>query len=131
MRITIGLALASALVPLSAASAGLDGSKPLLCAITEAVECAFDGTCTRGTADSVNVPQFVRVDVKAKRLSEHEGERSTAIRSVERVEGRLVLQGVEAERAWSVSISEETGKMSVTASGHDVGFVVFGACTEL
>jgi hypothetical protein len=30
---------------------------------------------------------------------------------------------------WSLAIAEDTGKMVLTASGDDVGFVVFGACT--
>ena len=29
---------------------------------------------------------------------------------------------------WSMAISEETGKMVLTESGDQVGFVVFGAC---
>jgi hypothetical protein len=129
-RMAFGLALVSAMLPFSLAGAGLDGSKPLLCAVTEAIECGFDGTCTRGTAESINLPQFVRVDVKAKQLKEHGGERATAIGTIKLSEGRLVLQGLDSERPWTLSISEETGKMSATATGQEVGFVIFGVCTE-
>ncbi len=130
-RMAFALVLGLCLIPLSVAAGGIDGSKPLLCAVTEAVECGFDGTCQRGTAESINVPQFIEVDLAKSELREHEGSRTTKIRDHQRAEGRLVLQGVEQDRAWSVFISEETGKMSVTATGSEAGFVVFGACTEL
>ena len=64
-------------------------------------------------------------------LRDHDGSRSTKIRSHQHAEGRLVLQGLEQERAWSILISEETGKMSVTSTGSEAGFVIFGACTQL
>jgi hypothetical protein len=130
-RVAFAWALGLCLFPLSAAAGGIDGSKPLLCAVTEAVECGFDGTCERGTADSINVPQFIEVDLAKEELRDHEGSRATKIRDHQRAEGRLVLQGIEQDRAWSIFISEKTGKMSVTATGREAGFVVFGACTEL
>ena len=54
--------------------------------------------------------------------------RTTKIERTEHVNGRLVLQGGEDGKAWSISIHEETGKAVLTASGDDVGFVGFGAC---
>jgi hypothetical protein len=51
-------------------------------------------------------------------------------------EGELIFQGAEdgvqgvrGGTGWSIAISEETGKMVVTESGGQAGFVVFGACT--
>jgi hypothetical protein len=41
----------------------------------------------------------------------------------------MILQGIEDGRGWSIIISEDTGKMTATASQDDVGFVIFGACT--
>jgi hypothetical protein len=47
----------------------------------------------------------------------------------------LILQGAEDGykevrdgTGWSMAISEETGKMVLTESGNQVGFVIFGAC---
>jgi len=48
-----------------------------------------------------------------------------------RFDGKLVFQGMGEELAWSMAISEQTGKMVITASGEEVGFVLFGACTPL
>ena len=47
------------------------------------------------------------------------------------MEGNIILQGVENGRGWSIVISEETGKMSATVAGDEIGFIVFGACTPL
>jgi hypothetical protein len=133
-RQAIGLALCLYLgmapsLPLAAAA--YDGSAPLLCAVIEVFDCQAGGDCQRGTAESVNLPQFVKVDFAAKTLStpEEGGSKSiTPITHVERVDGNMILQGVEGSRAWSMVIAKETGKISATVSDHQVGFVVFGAC---
>jgi hypothetical protein len=43
------------------------------------------------------------------------------------MDGKIFLQGIEL-RGWSIVISEQTGKMSLTASGDDEAFVLFGVC---
>jgi hypothetical protein len=133
-RQAIGLALCFCLgmapyPPLAAAA--YDESAPLLCAVIEVFDCQAGSDCQRGTAESVNLPQFVKVDFAEKTLSTPEpGERKsvTPITHVERVDGNIILQGVEGSRAWSMVIAKETGKISATVSDHQVGFVVFGAC---
>ncbi len=60
-----------------------------------------------------------------------EGGRQTAIKNIERINGKTILQGVQEGRGWTMIISEETGKMSASVSGDGFGFIVFGACTPL
>jgi hypothetical protein len=48
---------------------------------------------------------------------------------MEHSNGRLILQGTQTGKGWSMVITEATGKMTLTASGEEVGFIVFGACT--
>jgi len=62
--------------------------------------------------------------------------RSTHIERVERVDGKLILQGAEDGLegvrdglGWSMATSEDTGRFVLTGSGDQVGFVIFGACT--
>jgi hypothetical protein len=50
---------------------------------------------------------------------------------VERFDGKLILQGVQNGKAWSMIIKETTGKVSLSGSDDQVGFIVFGACTAL
>jgi hypothetical protein len=42
---------------------------------------------------------------------------------------KLTAKGVESGRAWSIVIAKETGKVSATVFDHQVGFVIFSACT--
>ena len=118
--------------PLPVAAGDFDGSKPLLCAVIDTFECGPGGECEWGNAESINMPQFLKINFKKKTISgtRESGEvRTTEIENMERVDGKLILQGVQNGRAWSMVITEATGKMAVTASDDQVGFVVFGACT--
>ena len=131
----VGLAVAGVgicVAPYAAAAAGkFDGSAPLLCAPTDVHECAADAECKRVTADSVNLPQFLKVDIKAGKVHSEAAARESPFKTVQHLDGTLLLQGSENERAWTMMISETTGKMSATISAAGEGFVVFGACTLL
>lgn len=109
-----------------------DGSKPLLCATVETIECGPHAECQYGTADSLGFPQFLHIDADKKTISadKPDGSRLNAtIASVSKLGDRLVLQGVENNLGWSVSISRVTGRMAVAIAGDQIVFSVFGACT--
>ena len=129
----LSLALLCIIVtPLSIMADDFDGSKPLLCAAIETFECGPGIECQQGTAQSINLPQFLKIEFKEKEISgtRESGEvLTTKIENMERSEGKLVLQGTENNKGWSMLINEVTGKMTITASDDQVGFVVFGACT--
>jgi hypothetical protein len=120
------------------ARSDFDGSRPLLCSITKINECTPGGDCKETTLESVGLPQFLKVDVQHKTVipaEPMEGRKATAIERVERIDGKLILQGAEdgVENVrdglgWTAAISEATGKLILTASGEDVAFVSFGAC---
>lgn len=131
--IVVGLALAG--LVLSAAAAGnYDGSKPLLCSTIVAVECGLDGECVRGSAELIDAPQFFRIDFDAKEV--HTSKRAeegkvSRFHSLQALDDRLVLQGIDNGLGWSMVISADDGKMDVSAAGDEVGFLLFGACTVL
>jgi hypothetical protein len=130
--ISLAICLCLGIAPYALAAASYDGSVPLLCAVIEVFDCQGGGECQRGTAESVNLPQFLKINVQDKTLTttgEGESKRSTPIKHLERTDDSLILQGVEGSRAWSMIIAKETGKTSATVSDDHVGFVVFGACT--
>jgi hypothetical protein len=122
-------------LPLPLIATGLDDSNPLLCATIDAIECdGRSSECQAGTAETVNLAQFVRIDLKGKKIEavRQGGKRlSSKIMNHKREDGKLILQGIEGGRGWSLVIGEETGKMSATIAGDQVGFVVFGNCTML
>ena len=123
----------------SAAAGNFDGSKELICSIIDVVECQPGGKCLEVTAEDIDIPHFFKINVKKKKISATRGDgskRSTDIENFEKIDGKIILQGAEDGIkdvrdgvGWSAAISEDTGRMVLTASGDDVGFVVFGACT--
>jgi hypothetical protein len=114
------------------ALAKFDGSVPLLCAPIEVIECEAGGKCYNGSAEDVNLPQFIKIDFKNKMLSaNNEPGRTAPFIHFERDHGRLILHGGQNGRGWTAIISEETGKLSATISEERLGFIVFGACTPL
>lgn len=139
MKISGSIIIFICMISVSAVAGDFDGSKPLLCAVMDIVECGPGGNCQKVMAEEVGIPQFIRINFKEKKISATQSsgsKRSTTIKNSEHVDGKLILQGaedgIEGVRdglGWSLAIAEESGKMVLTASGDEVGFVVFGACT--
>jgi hypothetical protein len=126
----IGFAIGIWMAPYQAAAAKYDGSVPLLCAPIQIIECEAAGDCYNSTAESVNIPQFLKIDFKKKMISAaEEAGRKVAIKLFEHNNGRMIMHGGQEGRGWTMVISEETGKMSATVSEDQVGFILFGACT--
>jgi len=112
-----------------AAAGKYDGATPLLCVPVTVNECGPDGSCRRVTADVVNLPLFLKVDVKSLKMYAEETGRTSPLGSVEHVNGDMILHGGKDGRGWTMTISEETGKMLATITADGAGFVVFGACS--
>jgi hypothetical protein len=123
----------------SAVAGDFDGSKELICAVMDLVECQPGGKCQQVTTEEVGIPNFLRIDFKEKKISAtftDGSKKSSTIENSEKIDGKVIIQGaedgIEGVRdgvGWSLAISEETGKTVLTASGDEVGFVIFGACT--
>ncbi len=108
-----------------------DGSKPLLCAVVEVVECAPAKGCIKGVSENWQFPQFVKIDFKQKMMTgllRNEARPTAPIDKVEVQEGRLILHGTQNGRAWNMVISQKTGHMTGTIAADDFSFTVFGAC---
>jgi hypothetical protein len=127
----MGLMIASG----SLFAADFDGSKPMLCASLQVLECVDGRDCDMVSADEVDAPQFISVDLKHKELKLDRSGRpqSAQLRNRENLNGRLVLQGVGTETGlgWTFSVDEETGRFVVSSVGVEVAFIIFGACTTL
>jgi hypothetical protein len=117
----------------SAVAANYDGGQPFLCAPLDIVSCAPDGKCDKETAQSINLPQFLKFDVAQNQITgtRPNGDRlAAAIDKVQHLEDRMVLQGLEGAIMWSVMVSQDSGDMTLTAGGDRIGFVAFGSCTS-
>jgi len=138
LNILIATALVLVVAPVAAQAQDFNGSKPLLCSISSVDECTPVDGCKKTAIENAGMPQFLKVDVPHKTVSPAvpmEGRKPTTIERIERIEGKLILQGAEPGvenvhdgLGWTAAISEATGKLILTASGEDVAFVSFGAC---
>jgi len=120
------------LVCVSAGADNLSGARNLICTALQATFCTAAGDCESGQPWSWNIPQFIQVDLRKKTLSTTpaSGEnRVTPIRSTERKDGLIILQGAERGRAFSFVIDEMTGVASVAVAREGITVSVFGACT--
>jgi len=128
--ITLGL--------LASTAYGLDTSKPLLCAVIEVQECIDGAGCNEVLPETVNVPTFLRINIKRKELIITDQRPISKITNIGEVENRIVLQGIEDGLpdktdggGWTISINKETGRMVASAAGEQFGLTLFGACTEI
>jgi len=131
--------LAACLLPVGLTVASeFDGSKTLVCANQGVNECLPSQRCTMVAPQSVNLPDFFKVDVGNKVLTgKHDGGivANTQVERFEHLDGKLILQGgdegiegVDDGTGWTMVIDENTGKMSMTAAGNGFVVVAFGAC---
>jgi hypothetical protein len=128
-RILKGAALSALVWALgsTANARDFDGSKPLICAPVQAMECYAGDDCKMGLPEAVGAPAFMRIDFAQRRVVGPK--RSSAIETITADERQLLMQGIELGHAWSLALNYESGKMILTLAGNDVAFVLFGACT--
>ncbi len=137
----VSLAALLTVLPYYSLAATFDGSNPFLCAVRNILECSEGTGCERVTAEDINAPSFFRFDFESQTIRGVRADRSerlSKMKRMERLDKTLFVQGVEDGienvrdgLGWSVAIQEDSGRMVLTASGDDVAFVVFGACTTL
>jgi len=106
-----------------------DGTKQLLCATIEAIDCSPGEQCERGLPEIIGAPQFMRIDFAKKEVIGPK--RSAEILLMHKNDEQLTLQGYELDMGWTLAIDRDTGKMTVTFARGESAFVIFGACTPV
>lgn len=112
----------------------LAGSTRFLCAAVQATQCLEGGECAIDVPWNLNIPEFIEIDLDAKRLSTTPASgqnRATAIAHLSRADGLIVLQGFEMGRAFSIVIAEQTGRATAAVATGGRAVAVFCACTPL
>ena len=130
------VAFVAGIFGMSVAAADFDGSEPLICSFGQVVECDAGSQCRVVSHDSVDAPDFVKLDFKNKQLvSTIGGEDSPADDiTVTDLGTHLIVQGTQGSGqgntlGYSLSIDKATGQLAVAGAGENAGFVIFGACT--
>jgi hypothetical protein len=127
----------SALLAMSAAGAAeaaVDGSRPLICAVTEVAECVEQENCSKGPASLFNLPVLMRVNVQDKvveTIRDETERRTSPILAIATHGDALVLQGADGDMPWVAAIRQPSGRLTVTALRDGAAFVVFGSCAPL
>ena len=126
MHIVAGLVLITA----GTVSAGdFDGSKLLICAPVEAIDCAAGEECAKGRPDDIGAPSFLRINVAQKVIVGPK--QTTPILFIDKSDDQILLQGKELEYGWTLALDQESGNMTATLVNRDGVFVLFGSCTPL
>ena len=130
MRILACLIIVGLFLAVTPAFAGdvFDGTKPLLCATIEALDCDPGVECERGIPEVMGAPKFLRIDFAKNEIAGPD--RTTKIRSTDKDDDQIVLQGYELGLGWSLALDRTTGNMRISFARWDASFVIFGACTS-
>ncbi len=110
------------------------GAERLLCAAVQATYCLEGGECASDLPWNLNIPEFIEIDLAAKRFATTAASglnRTTTVEHLSREGGAIVLQGSEMGRAFSFVISEESGLLAAAVATEGRVVAVFGACTPL
>ena len=115
----------------------LDKSEPLLCASIQVNECVDGAGCREVLPEDVSIPTFFWINMKKKEIRVGKDSEPTAIERIEDIEGRTIMQGADPGSedladgsGWTMSIEDETGRMTGTAITRQAAIVIFGTCTE-
>jgi hypothetical protein len=129
ISVRMGLAALGMAAAWSAAGADFDGSKALICAPVEALDCTAGAPCQKSIPDAIGAPAFVRIDFAKKIVIGTQ--RNTPIGLLEKSESELLAQGTELGYGWTIAVDAVSGRMSATLTDREGVFILFGACTPL
>ncbi len=133
-KLKIILCLIFWMIPVLAVAADRDKSAEILCSVTKVIECDSYGDCMVSTAEGINIPQFLKIDLLGKTMADaslKDSPQKSAIRSMIRENGEIIMQGSENGRGFTMVVDETSGKFSATISEDSFGFIVFGACMAM
>jgi hypothetical protein len=137
----LGFGIVACVLGVAASAADFDGTEALICSFARVVECDAGSDCRSVTNESVDAPDFVKLDFKKKKvIAIYDGVEGSPgdLDNVINLSNYLITQGVQGGAegtsdtlAWSASIDHVSGLIVVSASGEKAAFVIFGACTPL
>jgi hypothetical protein len=120
----------------TAAAGEFDGSEPLICSFGQVVECDAGASCRAVSHDSVDAPDFVKLNFKTAEIVSTTAAEDSAADDINVTDlgNFLIVQGTQGSGqgdtlGYSLSIEQATGQMVAAGAGENAGFVIFGACT--
>jgi hypothetical protein len=101
------------------------------CSVAEIFECTAVAGCQRVSAAQANLPPFVTLDVKQKRLFSglFGGEGLFEPGEVYEDPNVLILHGRHGLLTWSAVVDKASSQMSMSIANLNKTYAQFGACT--
>ena len=101
------------------------------CSVAEIFECTAVAGCQRVSAAQANLPPFVTLNVKEKRLFSglFGGEGLFEPGDVYEDENVLILHGRHGLLTWTAVVAKDTGQMSMSIANLGKTYAQFGSCT--
>ncbi len=133
LMILASIALSSLVVAPVLLAENVEKSDRIVCATTTAVLCVENGDCFRVMPDEIDLPRFILIDTKKRTLSTtklSDRPRNTEVDRLSRAGGRILMQGMEDGRAYSLSIEDDIGLLTGAMAKDGVTLSVFGDCTD-
>ena len=119
-----------ALITFGTALAGdFDGSKLLICAPVEALDCASGEECFKERPEDIGAPNFLRIDFAQKAIVGPK--QTTPILFMDKSDTQILLQGKEHGYGWTLALDQESGALTATLVNREGAVVLFGSCTPL
>jgi hypothetical protein len=106
----------------------------MVCAVIKVVGCAEGAGCVLGQAKDFDMPALVVFDAKQKVIRgtyESGNKEVSPVKSMERSNEHLILQGAEEGHGWDIAVDSKTGEMRGAVVGEAVSILVSGTCTAL
>ena len=123
---------------LPAGADDFSGTKSLSCKTDEGVQYHRNNAPRPFQPESVGLPHNFIIEFKKMRITPARDsviQRRSEIKRIEQVEEKLLLQGsedgvegVDDGVGWTMALIRKNGRFVITASGSDVGYIVFGSC---
>jgi len=104
-----------------------------ICAIGEVYECEAVNGCKRVSTDTINLSEFIVVDVDKKQLTEAaigENGETEDIEGLSSNDKNIFLYGTQDQETWNATISLENGALTGGISSGASSFALFGNCTK-
>ena len=101
------------------------------CSVAEIFECTAVAGCQRVSAAQANLPPFVTLNVKEKRLFSglFGGEGLFEPGDVYEDENVLILHGRHGLLTWTAVVAKDSGQMSMSIANLGKTYAQFGSCT--
>jgi hypothetical protein len=101
------------------------------CSVAEIFECTPIAGCQRVSAQQANLPPFVTLNVREKRLFSglFGGEGLFDPGDAYEDENVIILHGRHALLTWTAVVAKDTGQMSMSIANLGRTYAEFGTCT--